>query len=107
MAGGVLVMGENGQVPAGAHCHCERDNWQERPGDGGTLTTCADCGYIAAITGPGAGLSPGTSLHRVTLTLCSLCLLGEGGECHTPGCALWINRAPDIPLTLEPGGAAP
>jgi hypothetical protein len=38
------------------------------------------------------------TLERVTLTLCSLCLDGKGGECHTPGCALWINRAPDLEL---------
>jgi hypothetical protein len=40
-------------------------------------------------------------LTEVTLTLCSLCLDGRGGECHTPGCALWMNRAPDIPLWHE------
>jgi hypothetical protein len=37
-------------------------------------------------------------LHRVVLTLCALCLDGEGGECHTPGCAMWLNRAPDLPI---------
>lgn len=41
---------------------------------------------------------PEPTLHLVTLWLCSLCLDGAGGECHTPGCALWINRAPDLPL---------
>ena len=40
--------------------------------------------------------------HEVTLILCSLCLRGAGGECHTPGCALWINRAPDLPLIDHP-----
>lgn len=38
------------------------------------------------------------TLHDVCLTLCSLCLDGAGGECHTPGCALWLNRAPDLSL---------
>ena len=42
-------------------------------------------------------------LYRVTLTLCSRCLRGEGGECHTPGCGLWLNRAPDLPLPAENG----
>lgn len=42
------------------------------------------------------------TLHRVELTLCSLCLDGAGGECHTPGCALWINRAPDLSLRAHP-----
>ena len=26
-------------------------------------------------------------LRRVTLNLCELCINGEGGECHTPGCS--------------------
>lgn len=38
------------------------------------------------------------TLVRVTLVLCTDCLRGAGGECHTPGCALWMNRAPDVPL---------
>ena len=42
------------------------------------------------------------TLHRVELTLCSLCLDGAGGECHVPGCALWINRAPDLSLRGNP-----
>jgi hypothetical protein len=38
------------------------------------------------------------NLQTVVLTLCDACLDGTGGECHTPGCALWISTAPDIPL---------
>lgn len=38
------------------------------------------------------------AIRRVTLVLCDSCLLGRGGECHTPGCALWMNRAPDVPI---------
>lgn len=37
-------------------------------------------------------------LERVTLTICSACLDGVGGECHVPGCALWMSTAPDIPI---------
>lgn len=33
-----------------------------------------------------------------TVPICSACLDGEGGECHTPGCILWINRAPDLAI---------
>lgn len=33
-----------------------------------------------------------------TVPICSACLDGEGGECHTPGCILWISRAPDIAI---------
>lgn len=32
------------------------------------------------------------------LHICDLCLDGAGGECHVPGCILWINRAPDLPI---------
>jgi hypothetical protein len=38
------------------------------------------------------------TLVRVTLVLCIDCLRGAGGECHVPGCALYMNRAPDIPI---------
>lgn len=38
------------------------------------------------------------TLHRVVLTLCNLCLDGKGGECHVPGCALWMSTAPDLPI---------
>lgn len=38
------------------------------------------------------------SLVRVTIVLCADCLAGMGGECHTPGCALWMNRGPDVPI---------
>jgi hypothetical protein len=91
-------------LPEGIECACERNHWERRPGDGGTIICCGDCGTIAAITtdGNGAEYSPGVSLHQVTLTLCSLCLNGEGGQCHTPGCALWLKSAPDVPLSLEP-----
>lgn len=38
------------------------------------------------------------SLVRVTLVVCTECLRGACGQCHVPGCALWMVRAPDIPL---------
>ncbi len=37
-------------------------------------------------------------LEVVTLVLCADCLDGKGGECHTPGCALWMKRAPDVSI---------
>lgn len=43
-----------------------------------------------------------STLHKVTLHLCSLCIDGAGGECHTPGCAMWLNRAPDLSLRGHP-----
>ena len=38
------------------------------------------------------------TIRLVAISLCSLCLEGKGGECHVPGCALFINRAPDLPV---------
>jgi hypothetical protein len=33
-------------------------------------------------------------LRRVAAWVCDLCLAGEGGECHAPGCAFWLRDAP-------------
>lgn len=33
-------------------------------------------------------------VERITLALCADCLDGKGGECHTPGCALWMCKGP-------------
>lgn len=41
---------------------------------------------------------PAEPLETVTLTLCRECLTGAGGECHMPGCALWMGTAPDVSL---------
>ena len=32
------------------------------------------------------------------LPICSACLDGEGGECHTPGYVFWCKHAPDVPI---------
>ena len=37
-------------------------------------------------------------LHVVTLHLCEACIYGQGGECHTPGCAFWMSSAPDLSI---------
>lgn len=37
-------------------------------------------------------------VKRYAIYLCDPCVRGEGGECHTPGCSLWMKRAPDVPL---------
>lgn len=58
------------------------------------------CHHIKApapVEEPPAG-TPEAELRRVMLTLCKLCLAGAGGKCHIPGCALYLNRAPDIAL---------
>lgn len=41
-------------------------------------------------------------LHLVEIVLCTPCMNGEGGECHSPGCAMWLNRAPDLELWGHP-----
>lgn len=42
------------------------------------------------------------TLHTVTITLCSLCIDGDGGECRVAGCALRITRGPDLSLRDNP-----
>jgi hypothetical protein len=41
------------------------------------------------------------ALARVTLVLCTACLHGFGGECHTPGCAMWMSTAPDVEIVTK------
>lgn len=41
---------------------------------------------------------PEIAVRLVQLRLCDLCLDGAGGQCHVPGCALWIKSAPDVPI---------
>jgi hypothetical protein len=33
-------------------------------------------------------------VRRIQVWVCDLCLAGEGGECHVPGCAFWCHDAP-------------
>jgi hypothetical protein len=40
-------------------------------------------------------------VRHVKIRICELCLTGKGGECHVPGCALWLNRAPDLAIHPE------
>ena len=39
-------------------------------------------------------------VRLVVVRLCVPCIKGEGEECHTPGCALWLHRV-DIPIMEE------
>lgn len=34
----------------------------------------------------------------IEITICRACLDGEGDECHTPECALYLHRV-DLPIT--------
>lgn len=47
-------------------------------------------------------MTDNTAVRTVKIDLCDLCIAGKGGECHTPGCALWINRAPDLRIDTHP-----
>ncbi len=33
-------------------------------------------------------------MKLVKIWLCEACLNGEGKECHSPGCALWMHDSP-------------
>lgn len=39
-----------------------------------------------------------SKLRHVTFDICEPCIEGAGGECHAPGCAFWMMRAPETPL---------
>lgn len=34
------------------------------------------------------------------MPICEPCIKGDGSECHTPGCALWLHRV-DLPMHPE------
>ena len=40
-------------------------------------------------------------LKLVKIWLCESCLRGEGQECHTPGCALFLHNSPGHPIMEE------
>ncbi len=39
-------------------------------------------------------------LYKLDVAICELCLKGEGSECHTPGCALFLHTVPPGRPTL-------
>jgi hypothetical protein len=39
-------------------------------------------------------------IKRIMLDICEPCLEGQGEECHTPGCALYLHRV-DLPIAPE------
>lgn len=53
--------------------------------------------------GPGTEPTPGIPVRLVQLYLCDPCLDGEGEECHTPGCSLWMHPAPGHPVRESQG----
>lgn len=47
--------------------------------------------------------TPTIPVRRITLMVCEMCLVGDGGQCWVPGCAFWASRAPTKPLYDERG----
>lgn len=41
------------------------------------------------------------ALRHVTLHICEGCIGGQGGQCHTPGCILWMHDVDAIPLNRD------
>lgn len=39
-------------------------------------------------------------IKKIEIWICEACLKGEGSECHTPGCALFLHRV-DLPIMPE------
>lgn len=39
-------------------------------------------------------------IKRIIINICEPCLKGEGKECHTPGCALFLHKV-DLPIHEE------
>lgn len=67
-----------------------------------------EAGMAEKETRPAAMLPDGEiAVHGVAFMLCDPCLDGAGGECHVPGCAMWLNRAPDLPLRDKLIGPCP
>ncbi len=43
---------------------------------------------------------PKLQLITIKIQICDACLQGEGDECHTPGCALYLHHV-DLPIHPE------
>jgi hypothetical protein len=44
------------------------------------------------------GRAQDLGLQGCHVAICTPCLDGAGGECHTPGCLFWMVSAPDVPI---------
>ncbi len=40
-------------------------------------------------------------VRRYLVYVCDLCVAGNGGECHVPGCAFWLRDAPEEGRPLD------
>ena len=38
---------------------------------------------------------------EIAIRVCRPCLDGAGGQCHTPGCALWLHDMDTLPIARE------
>lgn len=57
-------------------------------------------GRIQSPTLSEALMSQQPKLRHVKIWLCQPCIDGEGEECHTPGCVLFLHRV-DLPIHEE------
>lgn len=39
-------------------------------------------------------------LFRAKITICQGCVDGDGQECHSPGCSLYLHRV-DLPIEVD------
>jgi hypothetical protein len=74
--------------------------WEKCPGPMAPLTVSTRPRPAATLEGDPRMSDP--RLNLVKLVLCDPCLDGKGGECHSPGCCLFLNRAPDLSLRGDP-----
>ena len=43
----------------------------------------------------------GMKTKKIEIWLCEACLNGEGQQCDTPGCALFLHNSPGHPIAPE------
>jgi hypothetical protein len=97
-----------------------RGAWRIRRVDGKAVTLCK--GFRSPnkkveapilerrteMTTPTPAASPNTEeqpirmpIRMIQLHMCDACIRGEGQECHTPGCALFLHNSPGFPIAPE------
>lgn len=57
------------------------------------------CGLenLLLVAGPLGLREEQMKLKHIAITICEACLEGEGVQCHTPGCALFLHLV-DLPI---------
>lgn len=68
--------------------------WRRNPPEGGAL----EGERLRTLEEERGPIGDEPPVKRYAVYLCDLCVQGTGGECHSPGCSLWMKRAPGVPL---------